>query len=384
MYHNIKGNSIKLEQIIFEKIDNSGPITFAEFMEMALYYPHYGYYARGHVPIGRSGDFVTSPHASPVFGGVIALQLYEMWNLLGKNEFYLCEIGAGSGLFMHDTLNYIRTNLPDFYSGLKVFIVEPIGSLEAVQRDLLKEFPCTWFNRLGEIGPINGCIVSNELIDAFPVHVIEMREYGFFEVYVSHKDRKHLTETYGSLSDERLQSYIHQYLGNVDLGYRTEINLILKDWLSEVAKVLKKGFLFTIDYGFSRKDYYSPLRRRGTLRAFHQHTLSDDLYSNPGERDITHHVNFTDMLEWGSELNFQPIGFCNQWSFLASLGIEKVIETLYPKGLDPFSPALAGIKMLLLPQGMGDSHKFFIQAKGINSNICLSGFKFQNKIDKLL
>ena len=118
--------------------------------------------------------------------------------------------------------------------------------------------------------------------------------------------------------------------------------------------------------------------------AYSRQKALDDVLGNPGLMDITHHVNFTDMVTWGKEFGLSPVGFCSQWSFLASSGIEKVIKRLFPKGIDPFSPGLAGLKMLLLPQGMGDTHKVLVQCKGLGRNLKLKGFNLLNKLSRIV
>lgn len=384
MYHNFKKNSTKMAEIIRQVIEKEGPITFYKFMDLALYHPRYGYYTTRPFPVGARGDFVTSPHASPIFGGAIANQLYEMWILMGRSGFDLVEIGAGSGFLAKDILGYTKKFFPDFYDSLKFKIVEPIENIKALQKENLDGFDVTWFKQLDDIGSLSGCIYSNELMDAFPVHLVRREECGFSEVYVKYDENGLFKECPGQMSDDRLEDYCIRHLTHLTDGYTTEIDLGLKDWLKKVSHVLKKGFLLTIDYGFSRNEYFHPNRKRGTIISYKGQMVDEDIFNDPGEKDITHHVNFSDFVEWGLEVGLEPIGYCNQWSFLASIGVEDVLKKLFPEGLGPFSPELAGIKMLLLPQGMGDTHKFIVQAKEMGERIDLSGFRMQNRIERLL
>ncbi len=384
MYHNHGKNSSKLAEVILQIIEEGGPITFYRFMEMALYHPQYGYYVRQPFPIGSRGDFITSPHASPIFGGAIAHQLHEMWEIMGGGPFDVVEIGAGSGLLAKDILNYISKFFPDFYDSLTFKIVEPIHSLSRIQKEALRGFNVVWCDDLASIGTIYGCLYSNELLDAFPVHLVRRDAGGFKEVYVKKGEYGGFEECLGPILDDELMAYCQRHLSHLEDGYTTEVDLDIKDWLKQICRVLKKGFLLTIDYGFSRSEYFHPNRKRGTLLSYKGHQVDEDVLDDPGSKDITHHVNFSDLVEWGIDLGLEPIGYCNQWSYLASIGVEEVLSGLFPRGLDPFSPALAGIKMLLLPQGMGDTHKFLIQAKGLGKGVILSGFKLQNRIKRLL
>ena len=385
MYHDHGKNSSELVKIITNSIKKKGPITFYEFMKLALYHHQYGYYTAGTLPIGGKGDFVTSPHASKLFGSAICCQLYEMWCLSGRGQFDLVEIGAGSGLLMMDILDYSQRVLPEFFRSLRVTIIEPIKGLKVQQQITLNGYECSWFDDLSQITGISGCILSNELIDSFPVHLIRKTMDDFLEVYVDIGANGRFKEALGPLSSPSLGPYISQFLGHVEQGYTTEVNLDLKGWLKDISKILDRGFVFTIDYGFSSQEYFNLQRSRGTLISYRGQKVTEDILADPGAQDITHHVNFSDMVRWGKYEGIQPVGFCNQWSFFASIGIDRIMENIFPKGLSPFSPELAGIKMLLLPQGMGDTHKFLIQSKGIDMDkLALTGFKVQNKIERLL
>ncbi|MBI3593123.1 MAG: SAM-dependent methyltransferase [Nitrospirae bacterium] len=169
---------------------------------------------------------------------------------------------------------------------------------------------------------------------------------------------------------------------HVDLpgGYKTEANLRIKDWLSNINNKLDSGFVLTIDYGYPSWEYYSEERSRGTLLCYHQHQINENPYQHIGEQDLTTHVNFSSLKRYGEDWGIKTIGFCPQGTYIVSLGIDEVIREIYGDLPDPFE--IAKIKGLILPQGMGESHKIMIQYKG-DGDINLRGFNLRNQMQKL-
>ena len=161
-----------------------------------------------------------------------------------------------------------------------------------------------------ELSAIEGCILSNELLDAFPVHLVEMDE-ELKEIYVAVADG-HFTEIKGALSTDSLASYLKEFSIELPAGYRTEINLRIRDWLASSSEILSKGFILTIDYGYPAREYYSEERNRGTLLCYYHHQVNENPYQNIGVQDITAHVNFSSVKKWGEEFGLKTLGFCNQ------------------------------------------------------------------------
>ncbi len=393
-----------IKQKIVERIIREGPISFEAFMEMALYFPELGYYAKESTVIGREGDFYTSSHLHPIFGAMIAKQMEEMWLLMGKPErFDVVEMGAGMGYLAKDMLDYLgRADAGNRKSGgmescfphLQYTIIESNPATRMRQQQLLVEFAdkVKWVADLRDLGSISGCFLSNELVDAFPVRLVEMDD-ELNEIYVSlspvlspekegawgFPDDAEFIEVRKPCSNE-VEGYLKQYVSGLSRGYRTEVNLKLKDWLAELNGRLAGGFVLTIDYGYAGRDYYSEERSRGTLLCYHQHRTSENPYQHVGEQDMTAHVNFSSMKKWGEELGLKTIGFCPQGMYLISLGIDEAITELYGCAPDPFE--IARIKGLILPQGMGESHKVMIQYKG-EGEPKLRGFGIRNHKGKL-
>ncbi len=365
--------SIELKRII----SKNGSITFKDFMQIALYHPVYGYYSKGRIPFGSRGDFVTSPHTHSLFGALIARQIVEFWEILGKGLFSIVEMGAGSGYLARDILNYL--SMKDLLDQFIYWIVEPHEKTEAVQRMILEDFSenVQWKKNIQELEGIEGCILSNELLDAFPVHLLEKTEENFCEIYICLSGDGEFQEVKGSLSSDKLKRYVDTIPVDLPPGYRTEANLEIRDWIYQVSAVIRRGFVITIDYGHTRREYFHPARNKGTLLAYRNQRVSEDLLALPGEQDLTAHVNFTDLHLWGKEAGFETLGYTSQWAFLAGLDVESTLKELGDES-SPFSQDRMAIKMLLLPQGMGESHKVLIQAKNIPKGIKLKGLSLRN------
>jgi SAM-dependent MidA family methyltransferase len=369
-----------LEQKIIRKIQKEGPITFKTFMEMALYEPGLGYYASEHTEIGKAGDFYTSQHLHPAFGAMIANQLEEMWEIMGKpSDFYAVEHGAGAGLMCMDIMSYLQKR--EIFQSLTYVIVELNPFIRHRQKKLLEKYSdkVKWMSPFKGPGDIKGCILSNELFDAFPVHLIKMEDQ-LKEIYVN-VNNDHIDEMKGGPSTDALHDYLNEFSVNLSGGYRTEINLKIRDWLRSVNEVLSEGFVLTIDYGYPAWDYYSDERNRGTLLCYYKHQVNEDPYSNIGQQDITAHINFSSIKKWGEEFGFKTIGFCQQGTYLISLGIDEIIKELFENERD-YLFEVAKIKRLIFPGTIGETHKVMIQYKG-RANPDLRGFTMKNQVNKL-
>lgn len=369
-----------LKQKIIEQITQNGPIPFDRFMEMALYEPGLGYYASESTEIGKKGDFYTSQHVHSIFGMMIGRQSEEMWEMIGKPDvFYIIEPGAGAAYLCRDVLDYLKgRNLIDYFTYI---ILENNAHMKKRQQHLLKVYSdkVRWVSSLKEIGSVKGCVFSNELLDAFPVKIIEHID-KLQEVYVT-CDKKEIIEKSDRLSTEKISEYFNDFGIKLPRNYRAEVNLRIRDWLLEVSNFLSEGFVLTIDYGYPAQDYYSEERNRGTLLCYYKHQYNENPYQFIGEQDITAHVNFSSVKKWGEECGFKTIGFCQQGVFLVSLGIDEMIQTL-PQDSKEYLFEIAKIKKLILPGTLGETHKVMIQYKG-DAMPELRGFSIKNQRDKL-
>jgi SAM-dependent MidA family methyltransferase len=362
---------VQLSEIIKQKISAEGPISFCEFMEMALYHPGLGYYTSATEKIGRLGDYYTSPVLTPVFGSMIARQIEEMWERLGKNEFTIVEYGAGTGALCHDILMELKNN-ERLYSGLKYCIIEKSETMRQKEKSLLTE-KVTWHESINEIGDVTGCVLSNELVDNFAVHKVVM-ENELMEIFVDHKND--FVETCRPAS-QALKEYISEQNIKLSNNYRTEINLQALEWITGIAKHLKRGFVLTIDYGYQAPELYCTERNSGTMMCYHHHKINRSPYNNVGEQDITAHVNFSALNNWGAKNGLEFAGFSEQGLFLRSLGLVDHLRKTEREGSADRKKLLEAHTLLW---NMGQKFKVLIQQKDVGKET-LSGMSFSQRLD---
>ncbi|MEP0914141.1 class I SAM-dependent methyltransferase [Leptolyngbya sp. GB1-A1] len=385
-------------QIIADRIAASPQqrVTFAEFMDLALYEPQHGYYARFQSKIGAQGDFATSPHLGADFGELLAVQFAQMWEKLDRpNPFTLVEMGAGQGLLAQDIVRYLHRHYFECFAALRYVIVEKSPAFAAEQQARLRSLIDSWgevaWHTWDEISSdsIVGCCFSNELVDAFPVHRVTIANGKLQEIYITvsseptpdpalasdaHFADAHFIETIGELSTPRFAEYFQQI--GVDLtpypdGYRTEVNLAAIDWLHTVADRLHQGYLLTIDYGYPAHRYYSPTRSAGTLQCYYRHAHHDNPYRAIGHQDITAHVDFTALEQYGTPAGLDPIGFTQQGLFLMALGLGDRLTALSQPDPDLTLQIILqrreALHGLINPMGLGN-FGVLIQAKGLSGD----------------
>lgn len=370
----------RLEQMIRNRIASEGPITFETFMELALYHPGGGYYMADAIPIGSRGDYYTASHLHPIFGWSLAMQLDEVRRIMGHPQaFTIVEVGAGKGYLAEGIIDHVLRHL-DWKEGWRYIIIEKNPYTVATQHKLLDRYAglLEWRTAMDPMAPFCGCVLSNELLDAFPVHLLRMGEQPR-EIYVD-TSAEGFEEMEGDLSTDDLRAYIQRYeLPGIN-GYRTEVNLKIKKYLTDLNRFLSQGAVITIDYGYSAREYYDAERRTGTLLCYAGHQVNENPLKNVGRQDITAHVNFTSLRDWGELLGLQTIGYCSQGAFLVSLGIDELITSRLEQ--EPgFQNDLLKIKRLLF--GLGDSHQVLVQFKGKNSVDMLRGFRLSNRRHRL-
>ncbi len=363
-----------LRRFIFSQIEKRGSLPFSQFMDWCLYHPEYGYYQSEGVTIGKQGDYYTSPSVSPLFGHLIAKQLFQMAEILGREAFDVVEMGGGRGFLCKDILDWAKRSAPAFYQQLRYHLVETSAPFSKEQRERLsekeREGRVFWIEPKqfedGEV-QMEGCFLSNELVDAFPVHRVIVDRGELKEIYVTHRDGR-FEEQWGKLSDPRIASYFRSMDIALQEGQRAEVNLAALEWMESVARCLRRGFVLTIDYGYLADELYSPIRREGTLLCYFQHQPSENPYERLGEQDITSHVNFTSLIRKGEEVGLRFTGLVPQYRFLIGLGLLDQMETLGKElsELDGLKLRLS-LKNLIEPEmGMGEVFKVLVQHKGMN------------------
>ena len=368
---------------ISSEITQNGPIPFVRFMELALYHPQYGYYMRQPdgaqaERIGWAGDFYTSSDVHPILGRAIAAQARQMDELLSHpTPFTIIEMGAGKGLLARDCLAAIHAKQDDFSSRVRYVLIERSPAMQALQRQNLAPWLnqpglVTWVEGLDALGSqsVTGLFFSNELVDAFPVHRIQMIGGQAQELFVDYRDGR-FEECLKPLSTPALGHYLQRLNQTWPEGYKTELNLLALEWMEQVAQRIDRGFVLTIDYGHTAQDLYGPERKNGTFLCYYQQLTGDVPYERIGQQDMTAHVDFTGLATVGAAAGLNVTGFTNQMSFLMGLGVEEMIGQL-----DPESPEFGAAIHLLKPDGMGRTFKILVQHRGVEQPD-LDGLKFK-------
>ncbi|HVY76205.1 MAG TPA: SAM-dependent methyltransferase [Puia sp.] len=352
-----------LKENIIDRIRKEGPMSFRSFMDTCLYDPEWGYYNARQERIGKQGDFYTSPCISPLFGEMVARQIEECWALMGKPPFTIVEYGAGPGHLCRDILIALKPN-DALYSGLRYCIIEQSAGMQKAEKELLPE-KVSWHSGILDIPDLQGCVLSNELLDNFPVHQVVMQQ-ELMEVFVDYREPEEFAELLRPASPQ-LKEYFRGLEVSLPLGFRTEVNLQMIPWIRDIARALQRGFLITIDYGSYSSALYDEKRRQGTLLCYHRHTINDNPYARPGEQDITAHVNFSALNRWGERFGLSSLGLTSQFRFLQGLGLAARLREL---AVDRQKHAAAAFLMDLSAR-----IKVFVQQKGLG--LCpLSGLQF--------
>jgi SAM-dependent MidA family methyltransferase len=356
-----------LAELLAERIRRYGPITFADYMRECLYHPVHGYYSKAEST--RFADYYTSVDLHPIFGRLLARQFAEMWESLGRPErFALVEAGAGVGRLASHILDFSAAKLPDFYSALRYVAVERSASRREQAAIRLKEHTdAGHFSASIEI-PVHipqGCLFSNELIDALPVHRVIMDSGGLKEIFVGFNEG-HFVDFAAPLSTCAINEYFATQGITLHKGQHAEAGLEACDWIREVGRRLERGYVLTIDYGHRAAELFDEHHMRGTLLAYQNHRVSEDFYAAPGEQDLTAHMNFTALETWGKRSGLETVGCTSQTAFLLALGQGNEFADLYAEGETETERVRSRLqlKTLIYPEGMGERFQVLFQQKG--------------------
>jgi SAM-dependent MidA family methyltransferase len=350
--------SAPLLQELCSRIAREGPISFHDFMESALYHPRHGYYAASPEATTRAGDFVTSPEVHPVFGGLVAKQLWQMWDIMSRPpRFAVVEPGAGRGLLARDILGWAAARDATFAAALHYRIVEQIPALRAEQQRTLGALDTAarvdWLDALPN--RIDGCLLSNELIDAFPVHRVVRRSDDLFEVFVACDDGR-LRDELRPLVDARIHAYFERAGVTPGDGCYAEVNLAAPEWITSAARALRDGFVLTFDYGYEAPQLYAAWRRDGTLLCSYRQSAGSDPYQRVGKQDMTASVDFTTLRLAGEAAGLNTVGYTDQASFLTRLGISAGVAAAgaaHPDDMEEYFARRAAVMALIDPARLG-------------------------------
>jgi len=359
-------HSARLCELIRRDIaEQGGWITFARYMELALYAPGLGYYTAGAHKFGEAGDFVTAPELSPLFGRTLARQAAE---IMASSAPHILELGAGSGKLAADMLDELERvgNLPDSYA-----ILEVSADLRARQQALLRaRLPhllerVRWLDTLPE--KFSGAIIANEVLDALPVHLVHWRDSALTERGVTISDNSFVWQE-RAIGDATLLHAAQQI--NVPDDYVGEICLAARGLVNSLAGCLEQGVLLFIDYGFGAREFYHPQRSSGTLMCHYRHHAHDDPFFLPGLQDVTAHVNFTDITECGIDAGLELLGYTSQAFFLLNCGITELMKDTSPENLRDYLPLSTQLQKLTSPAEMGELFKAMALGKGMAEPLC--------------
>jgi SAM-dependent MidA family methyltransferase len=319
------------------------PITFAAYMERCLYDPEHGYYTSGRQVFGPAGDFYTSAHTHPLFAETLADAFVELVGRLDPGPFQLVELGPGDRSLGRNILSHLARQHAE--------VGREVQYLPVDVNEVLPE-------------QIRGIVFSNEFFDALPVHRVRFRRGQLRELYVQADDAGRISETEGPLSDHRISDYVKVAFGRLREGWEYEVNLRMVEWLEEVDRRIQRGFVFTIDYGFLREEYDRIDRSAGTLLSYSRHQVVDDPYLNPGEQDLTAHVNFTVMIEVGRAMGWVDQGLKSQRRLMEEKGLTQRLIRAEP-GFQELNAdraqELLQLKRLLEPGGISDVMRVLVQ-----------------------
>jgi len=368
-----------LAQRLASRIRASGPITFAEFMAECLYHPELGYYSRSEAH--RFADYYTSVDVHPIFGRLLARQFAEMWDLLGRpSRFDLVEGGAGTGRLASHILDFAARALPEFYAALHYTAVESSPGRRAQHAQQLAAHIAA--GRLASAAGFpariaEGCIFSNELLDALPVHrVIGGTNGALSEICVGLAGDRFADVTTPP-STHAIAGYFAAQGVTLAEGQHAEAALIAADWMEAAARRLARGFVLTIDYGHEARELYNDRHLRGTLLAYRNHRADEHFYAAPGEQDLTAHVSFTALDLAGQRAGLARTGLVSQSHFLMALGRGNDFADLYDEGQSETDRLRARLllKNLIHPEGMGETFFALIQHKGLDTPPRLAGLQ---------
>jgi SAM-dependent MidA family methyltransferase len=359
-----------LAAIIEDRIRARGPITFAEYMDACLYHPEHGYYTKAQQQPRR--DYYTSVDTGPLFGRLLARQFHEMWERLERpDEFVLVDSGAGVGTLAGQILDFVADEFAEFYATLQYVAIERSAVRRAAQSEALATHlsfrHSTMVSELPAEIPC-GCIFSNELFDAMPVHRVIREGHDLRELYVA-VGPNGLCEQSGPLSSAALREYFSGQAIALEESQQAEVNLQVCDWIEDAAKRLRRGFVVTVDYGHQASELYDQRHLRGTLLAYQRHRASEDFFRAPGEQDLTAHVNFTALDRWGERGGLRRTGFTSQSNFLMALARQSGFADLQSEKMSESEQARARLlfKTLIYPEGMGETFQVLIQHKNVES-----------------
>ncbi len=341
---------LSIREKVTALILSNGPLSFPDFLGVALYDPEYGYYASNTHQVGREGDFFTSVSVGPLFGQLLARRFLNWWENHGKPDSWrILEIGAHDGKLAADILATMAQLSPAAWQALEYAILEPLPRLREAQQNRLAPLAAKLHlvSEIDSLPVLPGIVFGNEILDALPFHLVRRCEGEWRELHVA-EGFEWIAQPIAAESD--LDKKLRFIPGDLPEGYQTEIRTNYQKFLNEVSKAISDGLLLFIDYGFAAPEYYDVYRTTGTLRTFSKHQAAEDPLDNPGQKDITAHVDFTDLARVAVKLGWHPAHFSSQGSYLTHLAAAMIQQG----GMDD-PKIIAQLRTLTHPAHLGAS-----------------------------
>jgi len=371
---------VTLREKIEQEIRQRGPIPFSRYMELCLYDPELGYYARHASQFGKAGDFYTSSDVHAVFGRLLARQFEEMWRALGSPPIIqIIELGPGRGLFAQDVLDWSEKKFPDFFGSIRYVLVERSPALRTALKQTLDRHFALGKCIVEERPPSSSrrdvpiVIFANEFFDALPVEVLSTKG----SLRIAYEGRR-LAETWTGASPQEVE-YLDRYSVQPESGERVEACLSGLEYMKQIAAAVKHGFIAIVDYGYTREELLAG-RHRGTIMTYRQHSASANPYEAPGEQDITAHVNFTALQSVAEQNGIRVEKLLTQSQFLMGIGEANEFGDAFEECKLPQEKAKVALQLkhLVTPAGMGETFHVLVASKGVSAEQIngLSGLKF--------
>jgi len=375
-----------LSEILDQEIESAGgALPFVRFMELALYHPEHGYYAAGRARIGKEGDFFTSISVGKIYGELLASVAFEIWDRMGcPDDFSLIEQGAHDGTLAEDILASIISKGGPFSDALRYVIVEPFPINRTRQEAKLQSLhtlqKISWVGSVEELPNFTGIHLSNELLDAFPVHSLRWDGIRWLQEYVVKTGPEKLVLGTQEFTDPELEREASFLPKSLPVGFRVEVNPGIRPWLRSLYERMDGGVVLTIDYGQAGEDRYAPHRADGTLVAYQAHQRFHDPLPEPGMRDITAQVDFTSLAAQARGLGFEILGYSDQHHFLVGAAepwLRSLGDSLQGDLLESKQPDLRALQTLLNPGILGRQFKAIALSKNFKATPQLSCFLHQ-------
>ena len=342
---------MSLQAEVVAEVRAGGPITFARYMELCLYHPRYGYYRgsdnSGHEKFGAAGDFYTSAQVHPCFARLLVRRWVAMWESLGRGEFTLLEPGAGRGEIAREAQAWAARASPEFSRALRYLPLEYGDPLPP---------------------PFSGCIFSNEFFDSQPTHALRFCAGRLRELYVAERDGC-LCWQEGEPSSPEFESWLTRLEIEPAEGQVLELSLAAADWMQRFSTLLERGYVLSFDYGYRAREISRGMRfPNGSLMTYRKHIATEEVFRQPGERDITAHVNFDLLRAAGHDAGLHETRFCTQGSYLMGLGEAGQFAEVFADCATDADRLKATLLLKNLLFGLGETIQVLEQAKSWSRN----------------